>query len=117
MINITAKTVRRRLSVFGYRGNKLTNEVKRIVAGPPHSSVGLNQEVPKCHEMRYPFGWSQSMLSRAMRRIFKGQGYWPDTMKSSLEECSYPALEHSPNVSPRQKKRRSIFITRHYTDI
>ncbi len=115
MKNITAKTVRRRLSVFGYRGNKLTIEVKRIVAGPPHSSVGLNQGLPK--EMRYPFGWSQSMLSRVMRRIFKGHGHWPNPTASSLEECSYPALVHSSNITPRQKKRRSIFITRHYTDI
>ncbi|EIP3952752.1 hypothetical protein LSB85_004655, partial [Salmonella enterica] len=60
--------VRRALTSYGWRGEKLRKELDRIVAGPDVR----NRETFDVSDARvvYPYGWEKRELTREMRRMF-----------------------------------------------
>ena len=57
--------IRKRLAAFGWRGERLNNEVARIVAGPDDKSM----QTGNCNII-FPYGWEKKQLTREVRRMF-----------------------------------------------
>ncbi|ECQ9991304.1 hypothetical protein F0697_20435 [Salmonella enterica] len=56
--------IRKRLAAYGWRGDRLNQEVARIVAGPdifPERSD---------YSIIFPYGWERNQLTPEMRRMF-----------------------------------------------
>ncbi|MJM35607.1 hypothetical protein DNV69_26280, partial [Salmonella enterica subsp. enterica] len=56
--------IRKRLASYGWRGDRLNQEVARIVAGPdifPERSD---------YSIIFPYGWERNQLTPEMRRMF-----------------------------------------------
>lgn len=52
-----------RLAAFGWRGERLNDEVARIVAGPGDKSIQTGNHII------FPYGWEKKQLTREMRRM------------------------------------------------
>lgn len=63
--NFPIARIRKRLAAFGWRGERLNNEVARIVAGPDDKSIQTGN-----YNIIYPYGWEKRQLTREMRRMF-----------------------------------------------
>lgn len=62
--NFPIARIRKRLAAFGWRGERLNNEVARIVAGPGDKSTQTGNSII------FPYGWEKKQLTREMRRMF-----------------------------------------------
>lgn len=58
--------IRKRLASYGWRGERLNQEVARIVAGPDDKAGQGGHE----DSIIFPYGWERKQLTRAMRRMF-----------------------------------------------
>lgn len=58
--------IRKRLASYGWRGERLNQEVARIVAGPDDKAGQGEHE----YSIIFPYGWERKQLTRAMRRMF-----------------------------------------------
>ncbi len=56
--------IRKRLAAYGWRGERLNQEVARIVAGPDIFSERSN------YSIIFPYGWERNQLTPEMRRMF-----------------------------------------------
>lgn len=63
--NFPIARIRKRLAAFGWRGERLNNEVARIVAGPDDTSIQTGN-----YNIIFPYGWEKKQLTREMRRMF-----------------------------------------------
>ncbi|HAV2128579.1 TPA: hypothetical protein JHJ64_004484 [Enterobacter cloacae] len=63
--NFPIARIRKRLAAFGWRGERLNNEVARIVAGPDDKSIQTGN-----YNIIFPYGWEKRQLTREMRRMF-----------------------------------------------
>lgn len=63
--NFPIARIRKRLAAFGWRGERLNNEVARIVAGPDDKSIQTGNYI-----IIFPYGWEKRQLTREMRRMF-----------------------------------------------
>lgn len=61
--------LRRYLGQYGLRGEALSREVRRIVAGPEHQDNTLNVGI----YYTWPYGWEPADFTPMMRRIFRGK--------------------------------------------
>ncbi|HBC0040226.1 TPA: hypothetical protein JGA48_004525 [Salmonella enterica] len=59
--------IRKRLAAYGWRGERLSLEVARIVAGP-----GIFPDFPERsdYSIIFPYGWERNQLTPEMRRMF-----------------------------------------------
>jgi hypothetical protein len=67
--------IRRSLAAYGWRGERLKQEVERITAGPGTRAQDIEQ-----HSIRtiYPYGWETKELTREMRRMFPRRSGRPE---------------------------------------
>ncbi|EBS1478566.1 hypothetical protein [Salmonella enterica] len=56
--------IRKRLTAYGWRGERLNKEVARIVAGPDILPERRD------YSIIFPYGWEKKQLTREMRRMF-----------------------------------------------
>lgn len=61
--------LRRYLGQYGLRGEALSREVRRIVAGPERRDSTLQEGI----YYRWPYGWEPADFTPMMRRIFRGK--------------------------------------------
>ncbi|QNQ22900.1 hypothetical protein HF650_24330 (plasmid) [Kosakonia sp. SMBL-WEM22] len=58
--------IRKRLAAWGWRGERLNQEVARIVAGPDHRDAHREPG----YSIIFPYGWERKQLTPEMRRMF-----------------------------------------------
>jgi hypothetical protein len=61
--------LRRYLGQYGLRGEALSREIRRIVAGPERRDNTLKQGIYDT----WPYGWEPADFTPMMRRIFRGK--------------------------------------------
>ncbi|WP_168445030.1 hypothetical protein V1585_22960 (plasmid) [Enterobacter hormaechei subsp. xiangfangensis] len=61
--------LRRYLGQYGLRGEALSREVRRIVAGPERRDSTLQEGI----YYTWPYGWEPADFTPMMRRIFRGK--------------------------------------------
>ena len=61
--------LRRYLGQYGLRGEALSREVRRIVAGPERRDSTLQEGIYHT----WPYGWEPADFTPMMRRIFRGK--------------------------------------------
>lgn len=59
--------IRRSLAAYGWRGERLKQEVERITTGPAPRALDIEQRNGR---VIYPYGWEKKELTREMRRMF-----------------------------------------------
>ncbi|KAF1366621.1 hypothetical protein [Yokenella regensburgei] len=59
--------IRRSLAAYGWRGERLKQEVERITTGPAPRALDIEERNGR---VIYPYGWEKKELTREMRRMF-----------------------------------------------
>lgn len=59
--------IRRCLAAYGWRGERLNQEVERITTGPAPRPLDIEERNGR---VIYPYGWEKKELTREMRRMF-----------------------------------------------